>query len=119
MKDDFDLCRLLGGGGSRRDFLRITGGAAGLLALGTLPASRLDAQLRLREYPFTLGVASGDPVPDGVVLWTRLAPDPLRGGGMPPQRVPVRCTMRVNCSSRCRGSRPAACTGIASSPAVS
>ena len=90
MKDDFDLCRLLGGGGSRRDFLRITGGAAGLLALGTLPASRLDAQLRLREYPFTLGVASGDPVPDGVVLWTRLAPDPLRGGGMPPQRVPVR-----------------------------
>ena len=34
--------------------------------------------------PFTLGVASGDPVPDGVVLWTRLAPDPLvPGGGMP------------------------------------
>ena len=32
--------------------------------------------------PFTLGVASGDPLPDGVVLWTRLAPDPLNGGGM-------------------------------------
>jgi alkaline phosphatase D len=33
--------------------------------------------------PFTLGVASGDPLPDGVVLWTRLAPDPLVGhGGM-------------------------------------
>lgn len=32
--------------------------------------------------PFTLGVASGDPLPDGVVLWTRLAPDPLHGGGM-------------------------------------
>nr|WP_269204735.1 alkaline phosphatase D family protein [Motilibacter deserti] len=28
-------------------------------------------------YPFTLGVASGDPYPDGVVLWTRLAVDPL------------------------------------------
>src|SRR5680860_632002 len=26
--------------------------------------------------PFTLGVASGDPLPDSVVLWTRLAPDP-------------------------------------------
>jgi alkaline phosphatase D len=25
--------------------------------------------------PFTLGVASGDPLPDAVVLWTRLAPD--------------------------------------------
>ncbi len=38
---------------------------------------------------FTLGVASGDPLPDGVVLWTRLAPDPLNGGGMPNQLVPV------------------------------
>lgn len=33
--------------------------------------------------PFTLGVASGDPAPDGFVLWTRLAPDPINGGGMP------------------------------------
>ena len=33
--------------------------------------------------PFTMGVASGDPSADGVVLWTRLAPDPLNGGGMP------------------------------------
>jgi alkaline phosphatase D len=32
--------------------------------------------------PFTLGVASGNPRDDSVVLWTRLAPDPLRGGGM-------------------------------------
>jgi alkaline phosphatase D len=32
--------------------------------------------------PFTLGVASGEPLPDGVVRWTRLAPDPLGGGGM-------------------------------------
>ncbi|MDC0673370.1 alkaline phosphatase D family protein [Nannocystis radixulma] len=33
--------------------------------------------------PFTLGVASGDPLADRVILWTRLAPDPLAGGGMP------------------------------------
>ena len=26
------------------------------------------------DYPFTLGVASGDPLPDGFVIWTRLAP---------------------------------------------
>jgi alkaline phosphatase D len=31
---------------------------------------------------FTLGVGSGDPGEDSVVLWTRLAPDPLNGGGM-------------------------------------
>jgi alkaline phosphatase D len=41
------------------------------------------------KNPFTLGVASGDPEPDGVVLWTRLAPDPLHGGGMPRERVEV------------------------------
>jgi alkaline phosphatase D len=39
--------------------------------------------------PFTLGVCSGDPTPDGVVLWTRLAIDPLNGGGMPKQPVEV------------------------------
>ncbi|CAN5629821.1 alkaline phosphatase D family protein [soil metagenome] len=36
--------------------------------------------------PFTLGVASGDPRTDAVVLWTRLAPDPVAddgSGGMP------------------------------------
>ena len=40
--------------------------------------------------PFTLGIASGDPTPSGVVLWTRLAPDPLAGGGMPPLPILVR-----------------------------
>ncbi|WP_462418804.1 alkaline phosphatase D family protein [Kytococcus sp. Marseille-QA3725] len=33
-------------------------------------------------YPFRLGVASGDPTPDGVVLWTRLAPDPVAPDGL-------------------------------------
>ncbi|MCC3765813.1 alkaline phosphatase D family protein [Glycomyces sp. TRM65418] len=36
----------------------------------------------LRTDPFTLGVASGDPEPDGVVLWTRLAVDPLAEDGL-------------------------------------
>ncbi len=40
--------------------------------------------------PFTLGVASGAPLPDGAVLWTRLAPDPAAGGGMSPQDVVTR-----------------------------
>lgn len=42
----------------------------------------------LPDDPFTLGVASGDPLPDSVVLWTRLAPDPV-AGGMPDTDVPV------------------------------
>lgn len=32
--------------------------------------------------PFTLGVASGDPTATSVIVWTRLAPDPLEGGGL-------------------------------------
>lgn len=39
---------------------------------------------------FTLGVASGCPRETSVVLWTRLAPDPLQGGGMPAGPVQVR-----------------------------
>lgn len=43
----------------------------------------------LTTDPFTLGVASGDPDTTSVILWTRLAPDPLQGGGMPDEDVLV------------------------------
>lgn len=49
-------------------------------------AAALPMVARRTGDPFTLGVASGDPAPDGVVLWTRLAPRPLAEdghGGMP------------------------------------
>lgn len=39
---------------------------------------------------FSLGIASGEPRPDSVVLWTRLAPKPLQAdGGMPSHPVAV------------------------------
>ncbi|MFN4091326.1 MAG: alkaline phosphatase D family protein [Brevundimonas sp.] len=42
------------------------------------------------DYPFQLGVAAGDPLPDGFVIWTRLAPRPLEiGHGMPSQPMLV------------------------------
>ena len=48
------------------------------------------ADVRFTSNPFTLGVASGYPEPDGVVLWTRLAPEPLTpGGGMPTEVIAV------------------------------
>ena len=62
---------------NRREFLY---GATSWLAL-TLPARNASAFLatpQFREDPFALGVASGDPLPDGVVLWTRLLADGLR-----------------------------------------
>jgi alkaline phosphatase D len=37
-------------------------------------------------YPFTLGVASGEPTHDGIVLWTRLAPTPLALDGLAASR---------------------------------
>src|SRR4051794_19730460 len=45
-------------------------------------ATTLYAAPSFKKYPFSLGVMSGDPTPDGFVLWTRLAPDPVNGGGM-------------------------------------
>ena len=68
----------------RRDLL--TGGLA-LLGLGA--ARRAPGRSLFQPSAFPLGVASGDPTPDGVVLWTRLALDPLNGGGMPPDDVEV------------------------------
>jgi hypothetical protein len=63
----------------RRRFLTATGAAAALAFATNLPspgvaaAAELDAA-RITENPFTLGVASGDPLPGSVILWTRLAP---------------------------------------------
>jgi alkaline phosphatase D len=56
---------------SRRLFLARTGQYLSL----TLAAPIFSfGQARISTDPFTLGVASGDPTPDGIVLWTRLAP---------------------------------------------
>jgi alkaline phosphatase D len=68
----------------RRAFL-----AGGLAIIGAGALTRAQERPRWTTFPFSLGVASGDPASDGVVLWTRLAPDPLEGGGMPPDPVTV------------------------------
>ncbi len=75
----------------RRRFLYAGAGVAGLTLVGRLPGDLARAAPpRFDMDPFSLGVASGDPLPDGVVLWTRLAPSPFdRGGGMPSRDVSV------------------------------
>ncbi|MBC7274515.1 MAG: alkaline phosphatase D family protein [Streptomyces sp.] len=79
----------------RRRFLTLTGAAAALAfavnlpTAGTAAAAELDPA-RIADDPFTLGVASGDPLPGSVLLWTRLAPAPFQpDGGLPARRVPV------------------------------
>jgi alkaline phosphatase D len=74
---------------SRRELLKLASMLGTAAIAPTVLTRRVEAQPIFDAYPFTLGVASGDPLPDGVVLWTRLAPKPLEGGGMPMTNVPV------------------------------
>ncbi len=74
---------------TRRSFVARSAVLAAYAAAGMLCAPRLLAQPRFAKNPFTLGVASGYPQPDGIVLWTRLAPEALDGGGMPDVAVEV------------------------------
>jgi alkaline phosphatase D len=79
---------------TRRRFLK---GAAGT-SLALLAAPGLLRHAAAQSWgagdPFSLGVAAGAPRPDGFVLWTRLAPEPLSAdpetpGGMHGGDVPV------------------------------
>ncbi|MBC7808988.1 MAG: alkaline phosphatase D family protein [Akkermansiaceae bacterium] len=65
---------------TRRQFFNAAGMTSGLLLAGEIAAqAQVGTSAKLPSFPFTLGVASGDPTPDGVVLWTRLAPNPAGG----------------------------------------
>ena len=71
---------------NRRFFLAQTGTLISSLYSLRVP---LFAAPKFAKDPFTLGVASGDPTASGIVLWTRLAPDPFNGGGMESAAVEV------------------------------
>jgi len=67
---------------------------AGLTAGGWPLLCAGPARAQFKAFPFSLGVASGEPAPDGFVIWTRLAPEPLTpSGGMPP--APAEVTWEV------------------------
>jgi alkaline phosphatase D len=74
---------------SRRDAMKVIGILGAGAAASPLLGSRTQAKPVFEAYPFSMGVASGDPLPDGIVLWTRLAPNPLVGGGMPAANLHV------------------------------
>ena len=73
-----------------------TGGSSSGDGSGDTPSSTGDTpttgepEPALPGDPFTLGIASGDPLPDSVILWTRLAPSPGEArGGMPDEPFTV------------------------------
>ncbi|WP_396594182.1 alkaline phosphatase D family protein [Brevundimonas sp. R86498] len=78
---------------SRR--LLLSGLGAGTLA--TAAGRPALAQPVFEDNPFQLGVAAGDPLPDGFVIWTRLAPRPLEPDhGMPSQPMAVNWEVATN-----------------------
>jgi alkaline phosphatase D len=62
----------------RRSFLYNAAIASASASTLWLPRSAW-SQTRISSNPFTLGIASGSPSQDGVVLWTRLVPSGLLG----------------------------------------
>jgi alkaline phosphatase D len=73
---------------ARRYFLASCTRLAFLAAYAsTFPGKAL---ARTSAYPFSLGVASGSPQPDSIVLWTRILPDPLDARSSPLQAVEVK-----------------------------
>jgi alkaline phosphatase D len=74
--------------------LGATLGAGPAAAGGTRPAHADTAA------PFALGVASGDPLPDSVILWTRLVRDPLDCRSMRPTVGVVEWQVALDASFR-------------------
>jgi alkaline phosphatase D len=75
---------------TRRELLAAS---AALGAVAAWPRLARPAAPAFTDHPFQLGLSSGFPTDRSVVLWTRLAPDPLAAdglGGMPPQDVALR-----------------------------
>ncbi|MEU0563005.1 alkaline phosphatase D family protein [Dactylosporangium sp. NPDC006015] len=85
---------------TRRQMLTTTAVSAGAVVLPLTaadPAVAHGGSLPGHAGVFALGVASGDPLPDGVILWTRL----LRAAG-PPAARPVRVDWQVASDERFR-----------------
>ena len=77
---------------SRRQVLAgtaVVAGASALVAPTAAQAAPPADTSADTEAPFQLGIASGDPLPDAVVLWTRLVRDPYDAASMPSRPVPV------------------------------
>lgn len=89
---------------NRRAWLATLSRAAALLAAARVwapssagPSGSANARPGSAGYPFTLGVASGQPRSHSVVLWTRLAPRPYAPfGGLTPQPVVLRWQLALD-----------------------
>jgi alkaline phosphatase D len=86
---------------NRRQFMQRTGVASVAAAIGlgsqTTATAAIDENGEFESDPYTLGVASGDPLPESVIIWTRLAPEPLTAsGGMSDRPVDIEWTVATD-----------------------
>ena len=79
----------------RRDFLRYMAAVSAIPTIALRAEGPVTGRPRFSGNPFTLGVASGDPEPNGVVIWTKLAPKPLDGGGVPNEPMTVQWEVAI------------------------
>lgn len=75
---------------TRRSFLKGAAGAAGVASLPVLPGCVAEAA----DDPFLHGVASGDPLTDRVILWTRITPYTAEGFQATPDEYPAAINYR-------------------------
>lgn len=74
---------------TRRAFMSGASLWAGATLFGLGHMRRAAGKTFFLNDPFQLGVASGDAVADGFVIWTRLAPDPFDPQALAPEAVSV------------------------------
>lgn len=74
---------------TRRTLLGLLSGSTYLLTVGARPVAALDTTAQLSAARFEQGVASADPQPDAVMLWTRAIPAAAMPG-------PVRLLVEVS-----------------------
>lgn len=89
----------------RRIFLLNAAQLAAFAAVGGVACARAGTT----AYPFSLGVASGSPLPDSVILWTRILADPLDAASTAPVALSVRWEVAED-----EGFRRIAAKGVAS-----
>lgn len=74
----------------RREFLKYMAMVSAVPYFQDSLYGKINESPKFLAYPFSLGVASGDPEPDGVVIWTRLSPDPLDERSLNPEPIRVK-----------------------------
>ena len=75
----------------RRKFLKIV-----YAATVFLPSVEAWSQVNLPKNPFNLGVASGCPTHNSVVLWTRLFDDGIFSSNIPHRDIPVKWELALD-----------------------